>query len=256
MLGLSTKQLAIVVTATLHLIAILVFAISRLSFDPNKDWTYLKMSMKEYEIPKEVPKIEEIAIPKNYEEVGLEQKKYSVAQTNKAVNQATDKLSKGERDKISSDVDAEVERMAREASQSGFFEKGKTEGSLTGSIAEEKPKKKSEKKSGTKKGELDKGNLHDKATNISFYLKNRTEGAIGLHNPVYVCQSGGKVVIDITVNRFGDVVSAKINNSKTEAQDHCLHEAAKQSALLSTFNEDLTAEEKQRGSITYVFVGQ
>ncbi|MCB0480567.1 MAG: hypothetical protein KDC83_04000 [Flavobacteriales bacterium] len=257
MFGLSTKELAIVVTALLHVVMIFVFSFYRIDFDADKDWSYLKMSMKEFEIPKEVSKIEEVLIPANYEEHGLDQRKYSVAQTNKAVNEATNELSKGQRDKMAQDIDAEIERQAREASQSGFFDKGKSNGSLTGTLSDKRPEReKSKEKVGNEKGKADLGNTHNKATNITYYLKNRTEGAIGLQNPVYLCEVGGKVVVDITVNQFGDVISARVNTSLSETKDACLFEAAKESALLSTFNEDQGAEEKQRGSITYVFMAQ
>lgn len=256
MFGLTIREKAIVFTALLHVVMVFVFAYYRIDFDADKDWSYLNLSMKEYEVPKEVPKMEEIRIPKNYEEVGLDQKKYSVAQTNKAVNQATKELSKGQQDKIAQEVEAEIARQAKEASQTGFFDVGKEQGSLTGKLSDQKKKPVEAKKSGTEKGKVELGNTHNEVTNITYYLKNRTEGAIGLHNPVYLCEIGGKVVVDITVNRFGDVVSARVNTAKSETKDACLYEAAKEAALLSTFNEDSQAADKQRGIITYTFVAQ
>ena len=60
----------------------------------------------------------------------------------------------------------------------------------------------------------------------------------------------------ITVNRFGEVISASINSAKTNTKDKCLQEAAKDAAFTSTFNEDIAAASKQTGTITYNFIGQ
>ena len=247
-----TSCWAIIITAAIHLVMVLVFAFTQIDFQEDKDWSYINMSLKEIKPPSELRAIEKVKIPKNFEEKGLDAKKYSVAKTNQAVNEATNELSKAQKAKIDQEITKQVSDMARNESTTDLGRKGV--GSLEGDISDKKISKK--KTSTGAKGKSDLGNKHNEVTNITYYLKNRTEGVIGLNNPIYVCQGGGKVVVNITVNRFGEVISASINSVKTSTKDKCLQEAGKQAALTSSFNEDLNAVTKQQGTITYNFIGQ
>ena len=74
--------------------------------------------------------------------------------------------------------------------------------------------------------------------------------------PVYKCEGGGKVVIDIAVNPKGYVLYADVNKSQTHTNDDCLLEAATHAALVTRFNEKRDAPEKQLGTITFIFVAQ
>ncbi len=89
-------------------------------------------------------------------------------------------------------------------------------------------------------------------TRIEYSLKGRTDRYI--HIPVYKCQRGGKVVIDIVVNQEGEVIHAAVASSSTN--EICIMETALQSARISLFNIDMNANPKQRGTITYKFVSQ
>ncbi|MFI3299765.1 MAG: energy transducer TonB [Rikenellaceae bacterium] len=88
---------------------------------------------------------------------------------------------------------------------------------------------------------------------VSFSLDGRT--ALYLDIPAYKCMSGGKVVVNISVNRNGYVTSASVERS-TSTSDNCLHREAVASAKASTFNVSASAPDSQKGSITYVFVAQ
>jgi TonB family protein len=108
----------------------------------------------------------------------------------------------------------------------------------------------------TKKTEKIKGKLavYKGPTNIYFDLANRNQ--IDLYVPVYKCQGNGQVVVNITVNRTGEVEDAEIDKQKSD-NDDCLSEAAFYAALHSKFNTDLAkAPAKQKGTITYLFVAQ
>lgn len=243
---------AIITTAAIHLVTVLFFAFTQIDFDKNKAWSYINMSLQEIKPLSKLREIEKVKIPKNFEEKGLDAKKYSVAKTNQAVNEATNELSKAQKAKIDQEIAKQVTNMAQNESTTDLGRKGV--GSLEGEISD---KKKSKKKTSIgAKGKSDLGNKHDEVTNITYYLKNRIEGIIGINNPVYVCQGGGTVVVNISVNRFGEVLSASVNSVKTNTKDKCLQEAAKNAALTSTFNEDLASETKQDGTISYNFVGQ
>lgn len=86
---------------------------------------------------------------------------------------------------------------------------------------------------------------------VSYDLAGRY--ATYLHVPAYQCREGGTVVVGITVNRNGEVTSAAVDKA---SPGDCIAERAVQAALASTFNADAGAQERQRGTITYVFVAQ
>lgn len=88
---------------------------------------------------------------------------------------------------------------------------------------------------------------------VSFDLAGRR--ALFLEVPAYLCRGGGKVVLNITVNRMGEVVSASVKQT-IGVKDPCLAETAIWAAKRSQFNYKESAEARQRGTITYIFVAQ
>ena len=72
--------------------------------------------------------------------------------------------------------------------------------------------------------------------------------------PIYKCEGGGHITIDITVNQQGEVTSASI--ASTDTKEECILETALQSARLSLFDSDLNADPREKGTITYDFVAQ
>ncbi len=86
---------------------------------------------------------------------------------------------------------------------------------------------------------------------VSYNLAGRY--ATYLHVPAYQCREGGTVVVGITVNREGEVTSAAVEQA---SPGDCIAERAVQAARASRFNADASAADRQRGTITYVFVAQ
>lgn len=72
--------------------------------------------------------------------------------------------------------------------------------------------------------------------------------------PEYNSESEGKVVVEIRVDRKGNVVSASPGKAGTSTNDPILREAAKNAALKTKFNSDPNAAEIQVGTITYTFI--
>jgi protein TonB len=70
------------------------------------------------------------------------------------------------------------------------------------------------------------------------------------------CNEKGNVIIDITVNRDGDVVDAKYHREGSTITDNCSIDNAKRAAKLSKFNSAPNADPLQYGSINYVFTVQ
>ncbi|TKD65389.1 energy transducer TonB [Flavobacterium sp. ASW18X] len=91
--------------------------------------------------------------------------------------------------------------------------------------------------------------LKDKRTSISYSLIDRN--AYDLPPPIYTCLEGGKVVINITVNKSGSVIDASFNEKSSSTNDYCLIENAITYALKAQFSSASKAE--QIGTITYLF---
>lgn len=91
-------------------------------------------------------------------------------------------------------------------------------------------------------------------TRIYYELPGRVHKKLPL--PIYLCEGGGKVVVDIEVDSKGLVIIANINKSETAIINDCLYQAAKKAASRSRFNTDYSAPKKQSGKITYHFAAQ
>ena len=93
---------------------------------------------------------------------------------------------------------------------------------------------------------------NSKSTN-SYRLVNRK--VIEFPNPVYVCDSFGKVVLHIEVNANGYVIMTSVNKNASTTTNLCLIESAIDYAKKAHFTKDKN-KPSQMGSITYVFPGQ
>lgn len=88
---------------------------------------------------------------------------------------------------------------------------------------------------------------------VSYDLKGRR--ALYLEMPAYLCEGGGKVVLNIEVNRMGKVVSASIKESYGVDDTYVL-ETAIWAAKESLFDTNTSAEARQKGTMTYIFIAQ
>ena len=93
---------------------------------------------------------------------------------------------------------------------------------------------------------------NSKSTN-SYRLVNRK--VIEFPNPVYVCDSFGKVVLHIEVNANGYVIMTSVNKNASTTTNLCLIESAIDYAKKARFTKDKN-KPSQVGSITYIFPGQ
>ena len=87
---------------------------------------------------------------------------------------------------------------------------------------------------------------------VSFSLTDPVRTSRYLAVPAYKCEGGGEVVVEITVNRAGDVTNARV----VEGGDECMRSSALGSARRSRFNIDDSAPARQQGTITYIFIPQ
>jgi TonB family protein len=79
-------------------------------------------------------------------------------------------------------------------------------------------------------------------------------GAKSLHRPDDDFSEEGKIVVDIWVNRAGQVVRAEVATKGTDIINSAMRQKAIQAAKRSTFAADPDATEEQHGTITYTFV--
>jgi hypothetical protein len=91
--------------------------------------------------------------------------------------------------------------------------------------------------------------LANKRTRISYSLVDRN--SYQLPPPIYTCIEGGKVVINIKVDRLGYVIGADFNSTSSNTSNGCLVENAIEYALKARFNP--SSKILQIGTITYLF---
>lgn len=88
-------------------------------------------------------------------------------------------------------------------------------------------------------------------SSVSFSLTKRNK--VKLEPPIYLCEVGGKIVVNITVNDKGQVTDTYINSSSSSS-NQCLIDTALEYAKNAVFS---SADRKsQIGSITYYFKGK
>lgn len=88
----------------------------------------------------------------------------------------------------------------------------------------------------------------NKNSSVSYSLVNREANRLPI--PVYLCDGGGKVIVNITVNISGKVTSANVN-TRLSSSNLCLQDYALQYAKKAFFN--LGLKNAQLGTITYQF---
>lgn len=100
--------------------------------------------------------------------------------------------------------------------------------------------------------EKSSNNTANKNSTISFSLVDREK--IYIPPPIYLCENGGIMVVNIAVNAVGEVTEATINSSSS-SNNGCLVDHAIEYAMASRFTEDVS-KSNQIGTITFVFRGK
>ncbi|WP_417888879.1 hypothetical protein [Xanthomarina gelatinilytica] len=92
----------------------------------------------------------------------------------------------------------------------------------------------------------------NKNSSMHYSLVNRTHDY--LPTPIYLCEEGGKIIINITVNASGLVTDAYVNASTT-SKNECLKDHALDYAKEARFSTDVS-KPSQIGTITFYFEGK
>lgn len=90
---------------------------------------------------------------------------------------------------------------------------------------------------------------------VSFSFTDPVRSSQRLVIPAYMCEGGGQVVVNATLDNNGFVTSATVERGSSTT-DNCMQSTAVQAALSSRFNMDTSAPAKHRGTITYIFIPQ
>lgn len=110
----------------------------------------------------------------------------------------------------------------------------------------------SDQKKGSSEDKRDDSNVKGKVT-VSYDLGGRRASYLPV--PAYKCEGGGEVVVDITVNKNGDVVAATVSKS-TSQSNGCLNDTALSFARQSRFEIGSDWPDKHKGTISYIFLNQ
>lgn len=97
-----------------------------------------------------------------------------------------------------------------------------------------------------------KDDLNNAKSNVIYSLVNRKHRFLPI--PIYLCETSGKIVVNITVNATGKVFETNYNNASSSSNE-CLIEHALEYAKKARFNSD-TSNDSQIGTITFYFQGK
>ena len=95
-------------------------------------------------------------------------------------------------------------------------------------------------------------NSANKNSSVSYSLVDRTHTY--LPTPIYLCEQGGKIIVNITVDHKGNVANAYINASSS-SENGCLIDHAIEYAKESKFTSN-PKKASQLGTITFLFRGK
>jgi len=95
--------------------------------------------------------------------------------------------------------------------------------------------------------------IYSGKSNIHYFLENRFH--VRLPIPVYLAKGGGQIIVDIQVDRNGNVIKTLVRSSG-KLTDPLLPQYAVEAAERTVFNHDSKAPSIQKGTITYNFVPQ
>lgn len=107
---------------------------------------------------------------------------------------------------------------------------------------------------GQREGVVDAENFQGigQGQGVTFSLSNRRANLLPV--PEYTTQAQGRVVVNITVNRQGQVTRATAGGRGSTTTDRNLYRLAEEAARRARFDVQQNAPEEQTGTITYNFI--
>lgn len=196
--------------------------------------------------------------PKIMEMMNLNEQKPQ--EVTNVVADANDQREKSHHDFSSQeDMDEEVMKSAKELEEEyENYWKGQRGPNESSNADIEDPDK---EKDDHRKNNVNENNIDTDGSNavagevlVRYDLSDRK--AHDLPKPGYTCNSSGTVVVDIKVDKTGEVKSASFNSSLSSGASECMINKAVRYAKKSRFNYSGGAPSTQSGTITYKFVSR
>lgn len=237
---LNNRQLSMIITCCLMGLFLLILLNIQMAAKQKEEFLY-ELSFEEELLEEEIPTTEELTMTE--------------LETHKAYNQAMQSDYADELDnfKTLEELEQQAQEAASQNPDNNDSELG--ENSLQGGFASEYAEKLKEQRERIealkRKGKAPKINIKRRTT-ITYSMVDRMHSYLA--NPVYTCESFGKVVINVKVNSSGQVIEANYNQPSSNTKNGCLVDNAIKYALKSRFDPKPGSEE-QVGSITYLFQG-
>lgn len=246
-MGFFDQNKALIITVLLISLLLLLMYNIRLSHSNNEmRETLLNLESLETEEPLEE---EEQELEPESEEEQPPPTEPSV-ETHQAYNQDQEESQSNFQDRL--DEIFEKNSAEQTASEEENEEINNTEGSVA--LNESNREEVQEQSDGNNSSEnisTQQGTLRN--SSISFSLVGRS--AIDIPNPIYTCDTSGKIVVNITVDEEGTVTGTSINKASSTSNNECLVDNAIDYAAGALFS-GLNGRNAQKGTITYYFQGQ
>lgn len=230
------KHKALIITCLLCSLVLLGLYNFSLSSN-NKKARELLVDLENFQVEEAVeqePEKEEITQKTNRE----------TAQTHQAFNENTE----AREENFKSQLDEIFEKNSASQLESTQDESSGTSGSYNFQDQKKEAKKRSDGNQRTRTTSTKSSGIDH--SSISFSLLGRS--AREIPNPVYTCDTPGKIVVNISVNSQGRVISTSINKSSSSTTNECLTEQALEYAAQAVFSS-LGGRNSQPGTITYQF---
>lgn len=233
------RHKALIITILIFLVLLLsMYNINISNKNQKVRETLIQLNNERTELPKqEEQKPEEKPAPPPQRRPNLE--------THQAFNQNQEETSKN----LSSRLDEIFQKNAarQEAAEEQASDLSSGEFNFAKNQRQERQKA-SEGNNQSEKSSTRRGTMRN--SSIAFSLVGRT--AVSIPNPIYTCDSPGKVVVNIEVDATGKVVRTSINGNASSTSNECLTEQALQYAAQAKFSQ-LAGRNSQPGTITYFF---
>ncbi|MBP5483589.1 MAG: hypothetical protein J6X99_04960 [Bacteroidales bacterium] len=231
------QKAGIYITVSVHLAVIIVLLLVRISFEIQKENSFVLDFTQQEEIERQ-EQLEELQ-----EKAAMDlERMLAVAAANTPVKNVTVDRSALKDDKgiNAEELYREAERLAQELKDGQNQQQEEPD-----AFAAAAPEKKEDPKTEVRP--------YSGPSVLAWSLDGRK--ATHLPIPAYRCYGAGEVTVIITVNNRGDVINAKVDD-KISTADQCLCTFAVRAARLSKFSASTSAPARQMGTITYAFIAQ
>ncbi|MEN8839338.1 MAG: hypothetical protein ABF238_02390 [Flavobacteriales bacterium] len=231
---------AILATVVLHVLVFLSFNLTTIQSEISvfSDAAILELDYREPE------EIEKMLLPP---EQNIDESNQSIKDLMQDIQ---DIRNKSRANYSESQINQEIENKVNETNKQSLNEINKGENATNTSSGVDMPKKETTK---TEKSSEAENSYAGKVTRYCN-VPGRECYTVA---PSYTCKGGGKVQIDIKVDKIGTVRSVKVNSANTTTTNECiLNQALDYAKRTTKVSSDLKGEHANSGYIIYNFVSQ